>query len=98
MLHCTAAVPAQARGVPRGATKRPNYHKHRNHQCRTPACLFLFPSFYYVNWRLVAQVFAVCRENSIEATQGDDVDEDDLEAPSNAIKLSYDITYYLFLL
>ena len=54
--------------------------------------------FYYVNWRLVAQVFAVCRENSIEATQGDDVDEDDLEAPSNAIKLSYDITYYLFLL
>jgi hypothetical protein len=60
---------------------------------------FLFSPFYYVNWRLVAQVFAVCRENLIEVTQGDDdVDEDDLEAPSNAIKLSYDITYYLFLL
>ena len=59
----------------------------------------LFSPFYYVNWRLVAQVFAVCRENLIEVTQGDDdVDEDDLEAPSNAIKLSYDITYYLFLL
>ena len=38
---------------------------------------------------IVSAVFAVCCEDSVE----DEVepDEDDLEAPSNAIKLSYDI-------
>ena len=41
---------------------------------------------------IMEAVFAVCRDNLIEAADGDDdVVEDDLEAPSNAIKLSYDI-------
>ena len=41
---------------------------------------------------IVKAVFAVCRENFIEAKQGDDaVDEDYLETPSDAIKLSYEI-------
>ena len=37
-------------------------------------------------------VFASCRDNLIEAAD-DDVVDDDLEAPSNAIKLSYDIAW-----
>ena len=40
---------------------------------------------------IVKAVFAVCRENFNEAEGEDDDDGDDLEAPSNAIKLSYDI-------
>ena len=41
---------------------------------------------------MVKAVFAVCRESFIEGlVEDEDVDEDDLEAPSNAIKLSYDI-------
>ena len=42
---------------------------------------------------MVKAVFAVCRESFIEGLEelDEDVDEDDLEAPSNAIKLSYDI-------
>ena len=40
---------------------------------------------------IVKAVFAVCRENFNEAEGEDDDDRDDLEAPSNAIKLSYDI-------
>ena len=42
-------------------------------------------------WNIVKAVFAVCRENFNEAEGEDNVDEDNLEAPSNAIKLSYDI-------
>ena len=42
---------------------------------------------------IVSAVFAVCRESVIEGMEEymDEVDEDDLEAPSNAIKLTYDI-------
>ena len=40
---------------------------------------------------IVKAVFAVCRENFNEAEGEDDDDRDDLEAPSNAIKLSYNI-------
>ena len=41
--------------------------------------------------QLLGADFAVCRESYLEEAVEEEGDEDDLEAPSNAIKLSYDI-------
>ena len=41
--------------------------------------------------QLLGADFAVCRESYLEEAVEEEGDDDDLEAPSNAIKLSYDI-------